>query len=148
MPGAGRVRHSCRASLLEPLRMHSVSCAGKADELELSQPPAAQRDLDLNLYGTIRAALSTFERLTHIGPQERHFERAIRRAAYWRRRSSSDLNRPKHQHTRFWQDGWQLRHQGPRLLDCLLIRARADRRLMAIEHNRDIDYHETEWCLL
>ena len=38
--------------------------------------------LDLDLYGTIRAAVSTFDTYSHIGPQE-NFEKAIRKAAYF-----------------------------------------------------------------
>ena len=54
----------------------------------------------LDLYGTIRAAVSTFDTFSHIGPLE-HFEQAIRNAAYFMEAGGVfvfDVNTPyKHQ---------------------------------------------------
>ena len=54
----------------------------KADELGLTGRLLLLKQdlLDLDLYGTIRAAVSTFDTYSHIGPQE-NFEKAIRKAA-------------------------------------------------------------------
>ena len=56
----------------------------KADELGLTGRLLLLKQdlLDLDLYGTIRAAVSTFDTFSHIGPQE-NFEKAIRKAAYF-----------------------------------------------------------------
>lgn len=56
----------------------------KADELGLTGRLLLLKQdlLDLDLYGTIRAAVSTFDTYSHIGPQE-NFEKAIRKAAYF-----------------------------------------------------------------
>ena len=75
----------------------------KADELGLTgKLLLLQQDLlELDLYGTIRAAVSTFDTFSHIGPQDR-FEQAIRNAAYFMEKGGVfvfDLNTPyKHQH--------------------------------------------------
>lgn len=75
----------------------------KAEELGLTgKLLLLQQDLlELDLYGTIRAAVSTFDTFSHIGPQER-FEQAIRNAAYFMEKGGVfvfDLNTPyKHQH--------------------------------------------------
>lgn len=74
----------------------------KADELGLTgKLLLLQQDLlQLDLYGTIRAAVSTFDTFSHIGPVER-FEQAIRNAAYFMEKDGVfvfDLNTPyKHQ---------------------------------------------------
>ena len=56
----------------------------KADELGLTGRLLLLKQdlLELDLYGTIRAAVSTFDTYSHIGPQE-NFEKAIRKAAYF-----------------------------------------------------------------
>ena len=75
----------------------------KADELGLTGRLLLLKQdlLDLDLYGTIRAAVSTFDTFSHIGPQE-NFEKAIRKAAYFMERGGVfifDLNTPyKHRH--------------------------------------------------
>lgn len=75
----------------------------KADELGLTgKLLLLQQDLlRLDLYGTIRAAVSTFDTYSHIGPLDR-FEQAIRNAAYFMEKDGVflfDLNTPyKHQH--------------------------------------------------
>ena len=59
----------------------------KADELGLTGRLLLLKQdlLDLDLYGTIRAAVSTFDTYSHIGPQE-NFENAIRKADYFMER--------------------------------------------------------------
>lgn len=75
----------------------------KADELGLMGRLLLLRQdlLELDLYGTIRAAVSTFDTYNHIGPVER-FEEAIRKAAYFMERGGVflfDLNTPyKHRY--------------------------------------------------
>lgn len=75
----------------------------KADELGLTGQLLLLRQdlLELDLYGTIRAAVSTFDTFSHIGPLDR-FEHAIRKAAYFMEKGGVflfDLNTPyKHQH--------------------------------------------------
>lgn len=75
----------------------------KADELGLMGRLLLLRQdlLELDLYGTIRAAVSTFDTYSHIGPLDR-FEQAIRKAAYFMEKDGVfifDLNTPyKHQH--------------------------------------------------
>lgn len=75
----------------------------KADELGLTGRLLLLRQdlLELDLYGTIRAAVSTFDTYSHIGPLD-HFEQAIRKAAYFMEKDGVfifDLNTPyKHQH--------------------------------------------------
>lgn len=75
----------------------------KADALGLTGKILLLRQdlLELDLYGTIRAAVSTFDTYSHIGPAER-FEQAIRKAAYFMEKGGVfvfDLNTPyKHQH--------------------------------------------------
>ena len=74
----------------------------KADELGLTGRLLLLRQdlLALDLYGTIRAAVSTFDTFSHIGPLE-HFEQAIRNAAYFMEAGGVfvfDVNTPyKHQ---------------------------------------------------
>ena len=70
----------------------------KADELELSERLLLLRQdiLNLDLYGTIRAAISTFDTYNHIGPQE-NFEKAIEKAAFFMEKNGVflfDLNTP------------------------------------------------------
>lgn len=70
----------------------------KAEELGLSgRLLLLQQDLlELDLYGTIRAAVSTFDTFSHIGPLDR-FEQAIRKAAYFMEKGGVflfDLNTP------------------------------------------------------
>ena len=56
----------------------------KADELDMTGRILLLRQdlLSLDLYGTIRAAVSTFDTYNHIGPADQ-FEKAIRKAAYF-----------------------------------------------------------------
>lgn len=70
----------------------------KADELGLSGWLLLLRQdiLQLDLYGTIRAAVSTFDTYSHIGPQER-FAAAIRKAGFFMEKGGVfvfDLNTP------------------------------------------------------
>lgn len=75
----------------------------KADELGMSQRLLLLRQniLQLDLYGTVRAAVSTFDTLNHIGPAEK-FEQAIAKAAFFMEKGGMfvfDLNTPyKHAH--------------------------------------------------
>lgn len=70
----------------------------KADALELTGRILLLRQnlLELDLYGTIQAAVSTFDTFNHIGPAE-NFEKAIRKAAYFMEKGGVflfDLNTP------------------------------------------------------
>lgn len=70
----------------------------KADQLDLTGKVLllCQDLLELDLYGTIRAAVSTFDTYNHIGPQPL-FEQAIRKAAYFMEQGGVfvfDLNTP------------------------------------------------------
>lgn len=70
----------------------------KAAELGVSEGLLLlQQDiLELDLYGTIRAAVSTFDTFNHIGPRER-FERAVEKAAFFMEKGGVflfDLNTP------------------------------------------------------
>ena len=70
----------------------------KADELGLTGRLLLLRQdlLELDLYGTIRAAVSTFDTYSHIGPLD-SFEKAIRKAAYFMEKGGVflfDLNTP------------------------------------------------------
>ena len=75
----------------------------KADALglPLTNPMLLCQDLlQLDLYGTIRAAVSTFDTYNHIGPLE-NFEKAIAKAAFFMEKDGVfvfDLNTPyKHE---------------------------------------------------
>ena len=74
----------------------------KAEELDVLPRLLLLRQdlLELDLYGTIRAAVSTFDTYNHIGPLPR-FEQALRRAAYFMEKDGVfvfDLNTPyKHE---------------------------------------------------
>jgi SAM-dependent methyltransferase len=77
--------------MLSVLR-EKAEAAGAGAQLLLLQ----QNLLELDLYGTIRAAVSTFDTLNHIGPEE-NFERAIERAAFFMEKGGVflfDLNTP------------------------------------------------------
>ena len=70
----------------------------KADELDMTgKVLLLQQDLlQLDLYGTIRAAVSTFDTYNHIGPLE-NFEKAIANAAFFMEKDGVfvfDLNTP------------------------------------------------------
>lgn len=70
----------------------------KAEELGLAGRVLLLRQdlLQLDLYGTIRAAVSTFDTYNHIGPLDR-FEQAIARAAFFMEKGGVfvfDLNTP------------------------------------------------------
>ncbi len=74
----------------------------KADELGLSGKVLllCQDILSMELYGTIRAAVSTFDTFNHIGPIQQ-FEKAVRQAAFFMEKGGVflfDLNTPyKHE---------------------------------------------------
>ena len=79
------------AEMLSVLREKAAEL-GISDGLLLLQ----QDILDLDLYGTIRAAVSTFDTFNHIGPRER-FEKAIEKAAFFMEKDGVfvfDLNTP------------------------------------------------------
>lgn len=70
----------------------------KADDLEIAQGLLLlhQDLLQLDLYGTIRAAVSTFDTFNHIGPAPRFFE-AVARAGFFMEKGGVflfDLNTP------------------------------------------------------
>ena len=70
----------------------------KADQLGIAQGLLLLRQnlLELDLFGTIRAAVSTFDTYSHIGPWP-NFEKAIRRAAFFMEKGGVflfDLNTP------------------------------------------------------
>ena len=70
----------------------------KADEAGLADRVLLLRQdiLQLDLYGTIRAAVATFDTLNHIGPAER-FAKAIEKAAFFMEKGGVfvfDLNTP------------------------------------------------------
>lgn len=70
----------------------------KADQLGIAQGLLLLRQnlLELDLFGTIRAAVSTFDTYSHIGPWQ-NFEKAIRRAALFMEKGGVflfDLNTP------------------------------------------------------
>lgn len=70
----------------------------KADQLGIAQGLLLLRQnlLELDLFGTIRAAVSTFDTYSHIGPWQ-NFEKAIRRAAFFMEKGGVflfDLNTP------------------------------------------------------
>lgn len=78
------------AQMLSVLR-EKLDEAGQGGVLLLCQDILA-----LDLYGTIRAAVSTFDTFNHIGPRE-NFEKAIARAAYFMEKGGVfvfDLNTP------------------------------------------------------
>ena len=70
----------------------------KADQLGIADGLLLLRQnlLELDLFGTIRAAVSTFDTYSHIGPWQ-NFEKAIRRAAFFMEKGGVflfDLNTP------------------------------------------------------
>ena len=70
----------------------------KADQLGIADGLLLLRQnlLELDLFGTIRAAVSTFDTYSHIGPWQ-NFEEAIRRAAFFMEKGGVflfDLNTP------------------------------------------------------
>ena len=115
----------------------------KADELGLTGRLLLLKQdlLDLDLYGTIRAAVSTFDTFSHIGPQE-NFEKAIRKAAYFMERGGVfifDLNTPyKHQNV-LGENVFTFEEEDA---SCVWRNhySAADRR---VEIRVDIDYRET-----
>lgn len=79
------------AEMLSVLREKAVEL-GISDGLLLLQ----QDILALDLYGTIRAAVSTFDTFNHIGPRDQ-FERAVEKAAFFMEKGGVflfDLNTP------------------------------------------------------
>lgn len=115
----------------------------KADELGLTGRLLLLKQdlLDLDLYGTIRAAVSTFDTFSHIGPQE-NFEKAIRKAAYFMERGGVfifDLNTPyKHRHILAGQT-FDIEAEDA---DCHWSN-RYDETAQRVDITINIDYHET-----
>ena len=116
----------------------------KADALglPLTNPMLLCQDLlQLDLYGTIRAAVSTFDTYNHIGPLE-NFEKAIRKAAYFMEKGGVfifDLNTPyKHQHILAGQT-FDIEAEDA---DCHWSN-RYDEAARRVDITIDIDYHET-----
>lgn len=119
----------------------------KADELGLTGRLLLLKQdlLDLDLYGTIRAAVSTFDTYSHIGPQE-NFEKAIRKAAYFMERGGVfifDLNTPyKHRHILAGQT-FDIEAEDA---DCHWSN-RYDETAQRVDITINIDYHETGGAL-
>ena len=115
----------------------------KADELGLTGRLLLLKQdlLDLDLYGTIRAAVSTFDTYSHIGPQD-NFEKAIRQAAYFMERGGVfifDLNTPyKHRHILAGQT-FDIEAEDA---DCHWSN-RYDETAQRVDITINIDYHET-----
>lgn len=115
----------------------------KADELGLTGRLLLLKQdlLDLDLYGTIRAAVSTFDTFSHIGPQE-NFEKAIRKAAYFMEQGGVfifDLNTPyKHRHILAGQT-FDIEAEDA---DCHWSN-RYDETAQRVDITINIDYHET-----
>ena len=115
----------------------------KADELGLTGRLLLLKQdlLDLDLYGTIRAAVSTFDTYSHIGPQE-NFEKAIRKAAYFMEQGGVfifDLNTPyKHRHILAGQT-FDIEAEDA---DCHWSN-RYDETAQRVDITINIDYHET-----
>ena len=115
----------------------------KADELGLTGRLLLLKQdlLELDLYGTIRAAVSTFAPSSHIGPEE-NFEKAIRKAAYFMEKGGVfifDLNTPyKHQHILAGQT-FDIEAEDA---DCHWSN-RYDEAARRVDITIDIDYHET-----
>ena len=115
----------------------------KADELGLTGRLLLLKQdlLDLDLYGTIRAAVSTFDTYSHIGPQE-NFEKAIRKAAYFMERGGVfifDLNTPYKHRNVLGENVFTFEEEDA---SCVWRNhySAADRR---VEISVDIDYRET-----
>ena len=86
----------------------------KADELDMTGRILLLRQdlLSLDLYGTIRAAVSTFDTYNHIGPVDQ-FEKAIRKAAYSMEKGRRVHLRPEHPvQAPENSGGGDLRHRG------------------------------------
>ena len=119
----------------------------KADELGLTGRLLLLKQdlLDLDLYGTIRAAVSTFDTYSHIGPQE-NFEKAIRKAAYFMEQGGVfifDLNTPyKHRHILAGQT-FDIEAEDA---DCHWSN-RYDETAQRVDITINIDYHETGGAL-
>ena len=97
--------------------------------------------LELDLYGTIRAAVSTFDTYSHIGPLD-SFEKAIRKAAYFMEKGGVflfDLNTPyKHREILAGQT-FDIEAEDA---DCHWSN-RYDEAAQRVDITIDIDYHET-----
>ena len=115
----------------------------KADDLGLTGRLLLLKQdlLDLDLYGTIRAAVSTFDTYSHIGPLD-NFEKAIRKAAYFMEKGGVfifDLNTPyKHQKILAGQT-FDIEAEDA---DCHWSN-RYDEAAQRVDITIDIDYHET-----
>ena len=115
----------------------------KADELGLTGRLLLLRQdlLELDLYGTIRAAVSTFDTYSHIGPLD-SFEKAIRKAAYFMERGGVflfDLNTPyKHREILAGQT-FDIEAEDA---DCHWSNRYAED-AQRVDITIDIDYHET-----
>ena len=97
--------------------------------------------LELDLYGTIRAAVSTFDTYSHIGPLD-SFEKAIRKAAYFMEKGGVflfDLNTPyKHREILAGQT-FDIEAEDA---DCHWSNRYAED-AQRVDITIDIDYHET-----
>ena len=115
----------------------------KADELGLTGRLLLLRQdlLELDLYGTIRAAVSTFDTYSHIGPLD-SFEKARRKAAYFMEKGGVflfDLNTPyKHREILAGQT-FDIEAEDA---DCHWSN-RYDEAAQRVDITIDIDYHET-----
>ena len=116
----------------------------KADALglPLTNPMLLCQDLlQLDLYGTIRAAVSTFDTYNHIGPLE-NFEKAIAKAAFFMEKDGVfifDLNTPyKHQKI-LAGETFDIEAEDA---DCHWSN-RYDEAAQRVDITIDIDYHET-----
>ena len=115
----------------------------KADELGLTGRLLLLKQdlLDLDLYGTIRAAVSTFDTFSHIGPQE-NFEKAIRKAAYFMERGGVfifDLNTPYKHRNVLGDNAFTFEEEDA----ACVWRNHYDAANRRVEITVDIDYHET-----
>ena len=115
----------------------------KADELGLiGRLLLLKQDLlDLDLYGTIRAAVSTFDTYSHIGPLD-NFEKAIRKAAYFMEKGGVflfDMNTPYKHRNVLGDNEFTFEEEDAACVWHNHYNA-ADRK---VEITVDIDYHET-----
>ena len=115
----------------------------KADELGLTGQLLLLRQdlLQLDLYGTIRAAVSTFDTYNHIGPLE-NFAKALRNAAFFMEKGGVfvfDLNTPyKHRQVLAGQTfSFEEEDAACRWFN------RYDEATGRVDISIDIDYHET-----
>ena len=121
----------------------------KADELEISDRLLLLRQdiTNLDLYGTIRAAVSTFDTYNHIGPKET-FEKAIAKAAFFMEKDGVfifDLNTPYKHRTVLADNTFDL--EGPDAVCCWKNHYDAQAETVDIQiniHYLDTDEHFQE----